>query len=589
MLKKLFIFFILFFCSPAWADLTLTNNFVGIIDPAILTNVKERLKVKQATIPKLTIDSIKIFYEEAPFEIGQAVEPYGFFHSKINSKITNLGEKWLATYYVKLGPPVIISDISYQLTGPGANDQELIDFFKKFPIHKGSILNLPFYKQTKQELFDLATKNGYLSAKMIKSEVQIDRNNNTSRITLLFDTGPRYFFGPIAISKTNFNDKFINKFIIFKQGENYSGEKIKTTQANLTGSNLFRGVIVEPQYQEAKNLQVPVIIKLIPRRSQQYNFGAGFGTDTGIRGLLGIELYNLTSNGQYFTGLIKASAESFKNFEGDLEAHYIIPGPNPLRDQFDISVATKLTDQNYGQSTLIKGGPGYTTTFSGWQQSIRLDLEHEWWKFTPNGIDADTVPFSQSTLLVPNISWTKRVVNDPINPTRGYRINFLLQGTGKLLGSDINFWQAKLDTKVMYPIPKGPLLILRATLGYTGISDEDLNNLPLSFWFTAGGADSIRAYGYNGIGPGKELAVGSIELRQKLFVNELYGGVFFDIGNAGNNIFQANSDDPFYQHQSVGFGFTYLSPVGALRLTYARAIDLPGAPSRIQFSMGPDL
>jgi len=299
--------------------------------------------------------------------------------------------------------------------------------------------------------------------------------------------------------------------------------------------------------------------------------------------LFGFELYNFALNGQHINGMVKASSNGLKDMKGDLEAHYVIPGKNPITDQYDLGVGSKIKDLDYGRSTLIKSGFGYMTSVFDWQQIARLDILHEWWNFSDQ-------PRDQSTMLLPNIMWLKKKTNDPINPTSGYRVNLLAQGASKYLASDnIDFLQTNLDAKLMYPIAKGPILILRGNIGYTLVSDQNLNRLPLSYWFATGGSTTIRGYGYEKIGPGKELAVINIEFQQKLFTDQLYGSLFYDIGNAANDIFTHNSNNPFYKHQSIGLGFNYLSPVGAIRLTYAKALDQPGAPGMIQFSIGPDL
>jgi translocation and assembly module TamA len=567
------------FCSNSWAYLSLTNHFAGISGDLEI-NAQTRLKLKQPENKLLTRDIIKRLNAKAPKEISRALQPYGYFKSQVTSKLSHLGKNWQAFYYVKLGKPLLISDVDARITGDGSNDPKISNFFRSFPLKKGYILNTVKYKQIKQDFLDLAATQGYILAKIEKSEIRIDTAKNIASITFYCHSGPRYFFGPIMFHQNPLSNKLLKKFLTYQEGEYYSTDKVHESQDNLNNSSLFRKVIIDPQYLQAKNLKVPIDVLITPRKSQQYTFGVGYGTDTGIRGLLGFELYNFASNGQHINAIIKTSNDGISNMEGYLEAHYIIPGKNPITDQYDIGVGSNIKDLDFGKSTLIKGGFGYTTYIFNWQQIARLDVLHEWWHFSNR-------PWDQATMLLPNIMWLKKKVDDPINPISGYRINLLVQGTSKYLASDINFLQANLDTKLMYPIPKGPILVLRGNIGYTLISNEDLNQLPLSFWFATGGSTTIRGYGYEKIGPGKELAVGNIELQQKLFIDHFYVSLFYDVGNAANNVF--NNDQSFYEHQSLGFGFNYLSPIGSIRLTYARKIDESGAPGIIQFSIGPEL
>jgi translocation and assembly module TamA len=94
----------------------------------------------------------------------------------------------------------------------------------------------------------------------------------------------------------------------------------------------------------------------------------------------------------------------------------------------------------------------------------------------------------------------------------------------------------------------------------------------------------VRGYGYQTLGPGTKLAVASAELQQAVY-EDWYVGVFFDAGNAADS-FDHYSDIK----KSTGAGLIYMSPVGPIELSIARAIaDPSNKPLHFQLSMGPDL
>ena len=158
-------------------------------------------------------------------------------------------------------------------------------------------------------------------------------------------------------------------------------------------------------------------------------------------------------------------------------------------------------------------------------------------------------------------------------------VNINIQGASKYLVATNSFFQSEVDAKYIKTISKRMQLILHAILGFTEINDID--NLPLSLQFYTGGTQSIRGFGYNDIGPGRNLAVGSVELRHKI-VGDWYLAAFFDAGNANNDLFVK-------PNQGVGGGIVWRTSIGALEVTYAKAVSLPGTPGRIQFSMGAEL
>ena len=188
---------------------------------------------------------------------------------------------------------------------------------------------------------------------------------------------------------------------------------------------------------------------------------------------------------------------------------------------------------------------------------------------------------SQTTLmLIPSINWFRAASNNPIRPSRGYRIGLTLQGASKAIVASTSFFQALLNAKHIHTFkPTHTRLVLRGDLGYTAINN--INDLPFSLQYFAGGAQSVRGYGYNSLGPGRNLVVGSVELQQKVY-GHWYATAFLDAGNVSNRFFPKLK-------KGAGVGVMWQSPIGAIELTAGRALDLRGKPWRIQFSMGPEL
>jgi len=559
-------------CLTSWAEIILQNKFVGV-SGEMLKNVEARLNIKQGLAAKpLSVATIKRLNQEAPDDISKALQPYGYFRVNVISRLTQINNKWYAQYYINLGQPLRINKLDVKIKGEAANDPKFKRLLAKLPIKQGDVFNSVTYKQVKQKLFNLAARRGYLAAKIEHSEVRIDLKKYTAAVTLHFASGPRYFIGPIFFSKTPFSLEFLSKFLALKPGEYYSSAKIHKTQDNFNSSGLFQNVTVDSKPDQAKNLQVPIMVNVVPHKSKQFNLGLGYGTDTGVRGSLGLDLYNLTSNGQHFTSQLSAASQKQAAFE----AHYIIPGKNPVTDRYDLSAGTMVEDDRVGFSNVIKGGPAYTTVIYGWQQTIRLNFQYEDWYFKDQKQDRRNGIF-----LIPTITWLKRKANNDIRPTKGYRINITAQGSADGVISNVNFAQAILDAKYMHPLYKGSILVLRGTLGYTAISDKDKDKLPLSLWYTAGGADSVRGYSYKAIGPGTKLAVGSAEFRQKIF-GRFYAAVFYDAGNTSDKL-SSHFD------QGIGAGLVWLSPIGAIHLSAAKPTDQPAKHGKIQFSMGTEL
>ena len=505
--RTLLLFFLLIISSPSYGKTTFNNYFTGISGP-ILENVKKQITTQQEEFEKLTPKAINTYYnEDAPKEIAEALKPFGYFQAKITIKLTQKNDNWNATFDIRPGIPVKITAIDTKISGEGANEKVFKRFIEKNPLKLGSILETEQYKAFKQRFFDLSLGNGYFKSEIEKNTIQINLKKHSARIILYFNTGVHYKIGKISFPKIKLAESFLRRFLTFKEGDFYSAKKILETQENLNNSNYFNLTTVTPDTKLLTSNTVPVEVNLVPRKSKQYDFGVGFGTDTGIRGILGMELRYLTKTGHNLKTFIKAS-----RVQSDAEVHYLMPGKNPATDQYDLSGAFETINQSYGKSTAFKIAAGYTThAFKNWQQTWRISLQKE--NYNINYQD-EIVLKGNSFLLIPSYSLLYSTSDNPMQPTRGKKINFIIQGAIKNALANATFFQTKIDGKYIFPLTSFHALILRGILGYTSIND--LSNLPLSLQYFVGGTQTVRGYGYNKLGPGRDLMVGSIELRQKI-------------------------------------------------------------------------
>lgn len=568
MIRKIILGLILLIIATAsFGSITLETYFFGLNGPP-LENVKKRLLAKQQTeIVHGSAEEFNLFLKEAPQEIINAMQPFGFFKVKVTSKVVRNGDKWYGTFNIIPGEPIRITSLDLKIFGIGAKEPIFIKFLKDVPVHEGDVLQTEQFRALKQACFDLAFSNGYLSMSIVKNEILIDPKKYTAKVVLYFNTGPHYRIGAITFSSTPFSNKFLRKFLPFKENDFYAAKKIELGQENLSNSNFFQQVSIAPLVENSTDNSVPIEIDLISRKARQYDFGVGFGTDTGPRGRFGMELRHLTSEGHNARAFINAS-----QVQSDLEIHYLIPGRDPVIDQYDISAATETLDQNYGSSRAFKISFGYLTTiFNSWRETFRLNMQQERYNIF-------NLPRQNSFFMIPSLNLLHTEVDTPLHVTRGHKINVNAQGAKEGLLSSTDFLQLQIDGKYIRSITSSTILVLRGELGLTAISK--LLDLPLSMQYFTGGAQSVRGYSFNSLGPGRNLTVASVELRQKIVPN-WYFAAFYDVGNASSSF-------AMDLKHGAGIGVAWMSPVGTIALSYAKALSSHGSPGMIQFSMGPE-
>ncbi len=143
-------------------------------------------------------------------------------------------------------------------------------------------------------------------------------------------------------------------------------------------------------------------------------------------------------------------------------------------------------------------------------------------------------------------------------------------------------------------LPGGNIFASRLRLGQA-ILMSDRGNLPYTDRYFLGGANSLRGYPENSIGPtftdgqkilpagGKTLVLASLELRRPIFWR-FWGTLFSDFGN----VYQLNKDIvPDNILVTVGAGLEFITIIGPLRVEYGKRVihgdNPPG--ERIHFSI----
>lgn len=545
----------------AFAQNTLTYKVSGANGEAI-SNAEARLEVlKKYFGVELTSEEIQQFYQSAPQEVSKALEPFGYFHARITSHLSHHGNAWQATFNVNEGVPLTIKQVHIELLGAGKQNKALRQYIDNLPIKSGEVFTAKAFEQIKTELFRIANNQGYIKASIVNNQTLIDIKRNRATIAFSFDTGPQYYFGEVTFNDNVYQQYFLRRFIKLNQQDHFSSEKLLSIQQSLATSFYFQEVAIAPDLNHIENYHVPVRVYVTPPKSQRYVLGVGYGTLTGPRISAGVSLRRVTNSGQHFDAQLKLSSVL-----STVAAKYFIPGHNPLTDQwiFGGSYQRFLPKNGSSSSATLTGG--YATTLGKVETTANLNYLSEWY-----GLENQTARYSH--LLFPNLTFNYVKTDDATHPTYGRSINLVLRGSSSSLLSSTNFFQSEIKGKYIFSPTSFSKIILRGDLGYTAV--QDLQKLPLSLRFFAGGYSTVRGYRDSDIGPGKYLQVASFEYQNHI-VGNWSGSVFYDIGAASND---------FNRHykNGTGVGVIYDSMIGPIKV-YATHGEKFG----FELSIGPE-
>jgi translocation and assembly module TamA len=350
-------------------------------------------------------------------------------------------------------------------------------------------------------------------------------------------------------------------------------------QRHLAKSDYFDQVMLTRQPRAAPYFDVPIQFELTPWKKYQYNAGIGYSTDVGPRVSLGI--LNRRVNDKGHQAEFDASLSSVLS---DIGVSYRIPLDKP-DDWYAINADYIVENTDTFDSNLFKTGvQRMEIRGTDWLRTVFLNLRYE--EYSASG--SDDIEYSH--LLTPGISYDFVAEDYPARPLSGHRSFVQTQGAVDGLVSDTSFLQLYGRTKWVFRLWSGARLLTRAEAGFTLI--DNLDTLPASVRYFAGGDTSVRGYAYKSLGPknaagqvvgGENLLVGSVEIGQEVVDNWALA-VFIDSGNAYDEFRN------FETATGIGFGIRWFSPLGPVRfdLAFPQASDAPDN-YRIHITLGPDL
>ena len=575
--------------SGAKANITVE---VHGVDEQLRTNVLAYLsfeRYKKRT--DLSPDTIERLHNLVEREVQSALKPFGYYDPSVESDVKDLGHgEWRVSVDINPGSPVLIDKVDVKVDGPGATDPLFERIADKSPLHSGDRLNHATYESVKTDLQRTAATYGYLDAKLVRNELVVDPKSHKATIALEMETGERYRFGVTTIEQTSVRDSLVRKYLRYREGDYFDMTQVLRTQFALDDAQYFSNLEVLPQDADHQAHIVPIDIHADKSRRNRYSFGAGYATDTGVRGTLTWENRRLNSLGHRFSVTLEASqVERYL-----LQARYIIPFGDPAVENLTFQTTVdqlQLADVTTHTQSI---GPAITALYRNWQYVLFANAT----KTTD-----DTVAGSSTErMLVPGIdvaSVPKGYLGEPI-----FQHPFFaeVRGSNAAIGSDSNFLQFHMQAEHVFQIADKWHLLLRDEAGATFVNHFD--RLPAIMRFFAGGDNSVRGFAYDELSPvdkvcakvpsgsatsgqcyyirdgGKDLIAGTFEVVRDIPHN--FGiATFFDYGNA----FDHFGDGIEY---AAGVGFRVRLPVVTLGIDIAEPLSRSGGP-RLHINFSPKL
>jgi len=541
--------------SPAMAGTPLEVKLVGLTDP-LQQNALHFLDIeKHKNDEELNLRWIQRLHEQAPQEIRDALQPYGYYKPEIQAELTENEGEWLATYTVDKGEPIDTKTRDIQWTGEGASNPVFQKSITEYHQKTSNLLVHKEYESDKSHFMNLALSNGYPKAKFTKSEWLVDLDTNSANLTLHMDTGPLYYFGDVRFKQDFLDLELLQHYVTITKGEAYSHEALLKFQQNLIASNYAQEVTITPLFQEAIDQQLPLDVLMKPIAPHKFLFGFGYETDIGPRGSARWTDRLINRHGHHSDVYIKISQK-----EGILQGQYNIPVVKPLTDRWVSTASYEYEETPDTSSNTME----LETAF------VRRNLPdtHFYKGFILASNEQFTVgndPKVTTNLLTLGGTMRFSEMEETLFPQNGHYLFADLRGAGEALLSDTSFGRIHLKGRYMMGLGENGRIDSRVELG--GAWVDDFSIYPTSLRYFAGGDSSVRGYTYESLGPkndegvvvgGKQVFTGSLEYDHRIAESWVIAG-FMDAGNAYN-------DEIKKIYVGAGLGFRWLAPFGSLRV-----------------------
>jgi outer membrane protein insertion porin family len=439
------------------------------------------------------------------------------------------------TFHIDRGPPIIVDTVIVEGTEPVADPDSLARGLRLQP---GDRFELPQFLAASDEIAALLRERGHAYAEVLRSyDVDVERQRATARLSAV--PGPQVTVDAVVYQGLDaLDERTVRRQLMVQEGDLLRLRRLRESQRNLYELELiqFASVAVAPdtlQLDPADESTATLLVQITEADEHLVEAIVGFGTQdcirTGaqwvdrsfIRGARRLTLSGSVS--RIASGLCEPRDTLFERqvdyrFSGELVQPFFVTPRNRLAFS---AVAERQTQPGLYRRTAQSGRLSLAHRI-GAREAASAAVEVEYRETqavpalycfafavcTPEDIAALGEPRWRNAL---GANWYRDRGNRPVSPSRGYALRASTIWSSRFLASDYDFVRASGDVSIYRPLrPRWVFashLRMGSFLTRGGFEREDF--VPPEERFFAGGANSVRGYPRNQLGPGVWLYEGA--------------------------------------------------------------------------------
>ena len=506
----------------------------------------------------------------------------GFINFEIvNSQVSVSPDKEgiAITINVKEGERFVFGDIL--LTGDKVVPYEELERFNR--ILRGDLFSRVRVNELINKITDRLADDGYANSS-VRAIPQLDTEQNVVTFSLYIDSGRRLYVRRINITGNSLTqDSVIRRELRQLEGEWYSLGKVNRSKQRLDLTGFFSSVAIKSTPVAGLSDTVDLEVAVVERKTGSFQIGFGYSSED--RALFTLSLSNDNIFGTGNSLGVNVSS-------GSVNETYSFEYRNPHINDFGMSRTLSFTSRtsdysslnisNYTEdvlATLVDYGiplSEYDKIYLGGgfeesQLTLGTNPSAEYSDFVNrNGNTNVTVPF--------NIGWSRDGRDSAIIPSSGTYQRF--QSSAATPVGDLTFYTINYELRNYKSLGKFTTFVMSGRIAYG--EDYGGDQLPFYKSFYAGGASTLRGYQSSALGPkrsdgtslgGKRRILTSLEVLTPIPTIKDDKSIrlitFLDAGGLANSFDGVVSD---YRY-SVGVGLNWYSPIGPMKLSFARPLN----------------
>lgn len=417
----------------------------------------------------------------------------------------------------------------------------------------------------------------------IRPNVQRNRENGTIDLTFTIAEGPKVYVERInVVGNVRTLDEVIRREFRLVEGDAFSSSKMKRSKQRIENLNFFKTVDVKTLPGKTPD-QTVIEVDVEEKSTGEFSIGAGYGTDDGAFGQLGIRERNLLGKGQDLRLNFTLGSSDQQVDLSFTEPYFldreIAAGFDIYRREEDNQDESSYDEEQTGGR--LRAGFKYTEDLS---HSFRYTIEQN----SYSDVDSDASRLLQDeenefieSVVGHTLTYDKR--DSAIAPTEGYFARLSNDFAG--VGGDETYLKSRVEGGYFYPLDREHEWVVstRGSTGYiVGIGDDTR----ISQRFMLGGSN-LRGFESAGAGPrdistgdalgGKMYYAGTVQMDFPLGLPSefaLKGRVFSDFGSS-EGVDGARAGEIYDTGSirgSVGVGVGWESPFGPIGVDLSQAI-----------------